>query len=89
MEKIKQKENMLERFQAIEFMIELCQVLKSLQFSPLMGQGQGLMYRSSNGYNPMAMIDQLNQANLIGLLAESLNIMVPSEESLKASLKSS
>lgn len=39
-DKIRQKEDMLMRFQAIEFMIELCQVLKSLQFSPLISSGQ-------------------------------------------------
>ena len=86
-EKIKQTDNILERFCGIEFMIELCQVLKSLQFSPLLGQGQNLMYRNSSGFSPMHMIEQLNQANLIGILAESLNIMLPSEESLKASLE--
>ena len=34
----------------------------------------------------MQMIEQLNQANLIGLLAESLSIMTPNEQSLKAHL---
>ena len=31
-EKIKNKDDMKSRHQAIEFMIELCQILKSLQF---------------------------------------------------------
>ena len=34
----------------------------------------------------MQMIEQLNSANLIGLLAESLGIMTPNEQSLKAHL---
>lgn len=79
---------MMERFQAIEFIIELCQVLKSLQFSAWMpGGGQPMMYRGGkNGYNSMEMVEQLNQSNLIGLLAESINIFAPSEESLEAHL---
>lgn len=38
-EKIRQQDNMMERFPAIEFIIELCQVLKSLQFSAWMPGG--------------------------------------------------
>ena len=86
-EKIKQRDDMLLRFQAIEFMIELCQVLKSLQFSPLMGGGQAPSFvYQSNRFNSMQMIEQLNQANLIGLLAESLSMMTPDEHTLKAHL---
>lgn len=38
-EKVMQKDDMMERSMAIEFMIELCQILKSLQFSPYMTNG--------------------------------------------------
>lgn len=33
-EKIKDKSDLTQRHQAIEFMIELCQILKNLQFTP-------------------------------------------------------
>lgn len=86
-ELIKSKTNINGRFQAIEFMIELCQVLKSLQFQPGMLGAGSLLYGSGGmGFNSRQVIDQLNQVNLIGLLAETLGIFVPNLESLEKHL---
>lgn len=87
-ELIKSKTDISGRFQAIEFMIELCQVLKSLQFQPgMLGGASSFLYGSGGmGFNNRQVLDQLNQANLIGLLAETLGIFVPTYESLEKHL---
>lgn len=90
-EMISSQTDMKERFEAIEFMIELCLILKNLQFQPnMMGNGAGsFLYGSGGmgGFNSRQVIEQLNQVNLIGLLAQSLSIFTPNEETLKVHLK--
>ena len=87
MELIKSKTNINGRFQAIEFMIELCQVLKSLQFQPgMLGASSYLYGAGGMSFNNRQVIEQLNQVNLIGLLAETLAIFVPDAGSLEKHL---
>lgn len=58
MELIKSKTNINGRFQAIEFMIELCQVLKSLQFQPgMLGAGAFLYGSGGVGFNNRQVIE--------------------------------
>lgn len=85
--KISSKTDMKSKHLAIEFMIELCQILKSLQFSTgglgNSGGASSFMY-CQGGVNSRNMYEQLNQINFVGVLVETFAIFIPNEQTLQA-----
>ena len=64
---------------AIEFMIELCQILKTIHYQNNVGNASNFIYGngSTNGLGNKSLYDQLYQANFIGILAETFAIFTP------------
>lgn len=88
-DKIVNMQDISARHQAIEFMIELCQILKNLQIQPGgLGGGPANFFGATGGMsgassvNSRQLYEQLNEQNFIGILALTFNILIPSQNSL-------
>ena len=88
-DKIVNMQDISTRHQAIEFMIELCQILKNLQIQPGgLGGGPANFFGATGGMsgassvNSRQLYEQLNEQNFIGILALTFNILIPSQNSL-------
>ena len=88
-DKIQDKEDMNIKAMAIEFMIELCQILKGLQYQNSIGNASNFIYGNGAGgvITNKTHFDKLYEANFIGILAETFAIFTPNKSSLTHHLK--